>query len=138
GRDREEALVEDRPARRVADHLAEALLAAQLLVEELLDAREADELALLVEAHEAEEVRRERAVRILAPVLVLERDAADLRLRERVGTLRLHAPLDPDEATRLALLVREALEEGGLLRPVVPERLRDRARRRREVLRRGL
>ena len=107
-------LPEERAQDRAAAHVGQdevfLLDALDDAVELLLNAVE----PLVVRADEAEDVRREHVVRIVALRLLAKAEAVAVRLLadeilHGIRHLRLHAPLDPDEAAALRDVLKDVL-----------------------------
>ena len=90
---RDVALDVDRAAERVADDRLLAGNAGELRVELELEAGE----AVVVDAREPEHLRRDRALRIRAPLLPVEVEAGEVALREQARLVRRRLALDVDE-----------------------------------------
>ena len=86
----------DHAAGRVGDRRLAARLADQLLVERALEAFE----AVVVDAGEAEHVRGDSSLRVVALLLGVEAEPGQVLLLELRGLRRIGLPLDVDEVAR--------------------------------------
>ena len=93
----------DRAAERVPDDRLLAGVPGEVVLEPELEACE----ALVVDARVAEHLRRDRVLRVRAPLLGVEVQPREALPLQRGGPLRVGLPLDVDEALRLVEQLRE-------------------------------
>ena len=99
-----------RPAARVGVHHDLGRAPADLLLERVLDAGHAG----VVEAHVAEHVGAELALRVVAAVLGEEADAVELQVAHAPGGGGVDLALDPHEGAALLQLGQQLAAAGGV------------------------